>query len=261
VVERLVKACVSAAGAVLVANSLMILCLPAFASDGGCDDLRKRYSRVDSTSHEEKHRFISELQQLISEQSLCAKNLLGRLYYEGKIVSQDVDRAHGIFFDLAEKSYPPAMYNLAYLSVKEGRDSTAQLLVFIHGLIVRFSTDSEWVRIAAQSRELGYEALDLALRLQHVTPQEHESLLRLHREVSEKSVADLAALIGRRDSEVRALNKGVGDILLLATTLYAVGSLASGGTLGGGGHAGRCDYFSCRPYLSTGDLYNFGILK
>lgn len=231
---------------------------PSEASEPACDRLSSAYTERAALTLEQRESLVANLKKEVLLGGLCAKNLLGRVLYDGDIIARDLDRAHAIFYDLSEQSYPPAMYNLAYLSVSEFKDSPSQVLAFIHGLMIRFSSDPKWVRISANARELGYEYIDLLQKRGKVSDSEKDALFSLHQQIATRNVSELAQAILTRDRAVRDFNQGVTNVLSIAVAIYSIASVATaaGATIGP-----RCDYFSCKPYMSTGDLYNAGILR
>ena len=187
----------------------------------------------------EKKTLFSDLNLLIQNDSLCAKNILGKIYYEGRLISKDVDKAHGIFFDLAEKSYPPAMYNLALLSIHERKATPEDNLKFLHGLMIKYSGDDAWGYISSNSRELGFDYLDSLKNTEFIKPSDLEVLNRLHADMASRSANHLADRVKNRTAETRKRSDAIAEVLLIAGAAYMVGNAVANSSMMTGGNVYR----------------------
>lgn len=218
--------------------SLALTLSIASANESDCAAIKKAISSQ-SIKQDEKKNIFNELNLLIKNNSSCAKNLLGRIYYEGNIVTKDVDKAHGIFFDLAEKSYPPAMYNLALLSIHERKAKPQDNLKFLHGLMIKYSGDDDWGFISANSRELGFDYLDSLNNTEIIQPTELDVLRKLHTDMASKSANQLADVVRNRSIETRNRSDAIAEVLLIAGAAYMVGNAVANSSMLSGGNAYR----------------------
>lgn len=200
------------------------------ANESDCANIKKTISSQ-SIKHDEKKNIFDELNLLIKNDSSCAKNILGRIYYEGHLISKDVNKAHGIFFDLAEKSYPPAMYNLVLLSIHERKAKPEENLKFLHGLMIKFAGDDVWGYISANSRELGFDYLDSLQGSEIIKPTELEALKSVHADMASKSANHLADIVKNRSIETRNRSDAIAEVLLIAGAAYMVGNAVANSSL------------------------------
>jgi hypothetical protein len=169
------------------------------AAEKNCDGIKRR---VFSASPADSATVLKELEPLLRKEEPCAKNFLGRLHFEGKIIEKDHEKAHAIFFDLSQRGYPPAMYNLAYFFIQKKDTPPDEIITFLHGLIAQFSGHSEWGYIAANSRELGWDYLESIM----VSERNDEMILALrerHKIVSERATDQLAESVKAKSHAVR----------------------------------------------------------
>jgi len=143
-------------------NTLLFLflafSLSAFANEADCQSM-KEYFVVKRDDKNELNRRFLELDKRVKDNEQCAKNLLGRLYFEGVNVDKDFDRAHAIFFDLANNAYPPAQFNLAFVLSKKTEVEPEIVLNLLQGLIVRYSGLYDYGYLARKARDFGREYL------------------------------------------------------------------------------------------------------
>jgi hypothetical protein len=169
------------------------------AAEKDCESIKRR---VSSASSGDRASVLKELEPLLRKEEPCAKNLLGRLHFEGKIIEKNHEKAHAIFFDLSQRGYPPAMYNLAYFFIQKKDTPPDEIITFLHGLIAQFSGHSEWGYIAANSRELGWDYLESIM----VSGRNDEKILALrerHKIVSERATNQLAESVKAKSHAVR----------------------------------------------------------
>ena len=163
---------------ILLLMFYLIVSLNASAKETECQSLKKFFSSQVENKNELNKKF-KELNRRVSKNQLCAKNLLGRIYFEGKNVNQDFDRAHAIFFELAEIAYPPAQYNLAFVLSKKPAVEPEVVLSLLQGLIIRYTGLYDYGYIALKARDLGREYLSkLNHDKQEILSQTFENLVR-----------------------------------------------------------------------------------
>ena len=134
---------------------LVFMLFPA-ALWASCDSLRADFmagARPSSAS-------FSRLSVLVKEDDLCVKNLVGRLHYEGKHFPKDLERAHSIFYELSERNYPPAQFNLAYILSADENVDPRVVVSLLQGLVISYVGTDDYGKLASNARELGRQYLE-----------------------------------------------------------------------------------------------------
>lgn len=208
------------------AVALLLLSTTASATDSQCAALKELAARQTITDAE-KSRFIEDLRRLVSADNLCSKNLFGRLTYQGKFLPKDIERAYAVFLDVANKGYPPAMYNLAYFYIEQKTLPPEGVLDLLKGMMVRFAGDPKWGTISADARELGWEYLDTLL-MKEPSSRHLRSLERDFAEISNATVLQAAQIaIDTRNSYHAAGNVIIGIMALGAAASMASNALSA----------------------------------
>ncbi len=202
--------------------SLLLFCNFCFGGEAACDSLKARVSAASDLPILEKKILLTDIEGLIFRDEKCAKNMLGRLYYSGMLFPKDVSKAHQIFYELSQRSYPPAMYNLAYLSMKENTESPENIVSFLHGLMLNFVGDREWGFISAGARDLAGDYLD-ELQAAKNSPQNLSELRNRHTKLATDTTMYLASVIQNRTNEFRSQSDNIVGMLMIAMGAYAVG--------------------------------------
>jgi hypothetical protein len=192
---------------------------PSIASDSDCESLKNNFNS--GVSPTETKSFLSILERLINSDNMCAKNLLGRIYYTGKLLDQDLEKGYAIFYDLARKGYPPALYNIAFVAIKEKREDPEAIIELLHGLMINYLGDQEWGYISANSRELAWDYLE---KIKYdINPDRHRNLYERHRQISSEATLKLANAVKARTQEVREQSDAIVGLLAIGAASYAVG--------------------------------------
>ena len=134
----------------------------AQAQDGECASLKKAIYSKPNTENK-LTRDIQELESLVKEDVKCAKNLLGRMYAEGLYFPVDKDRSYAIFYDLAQKNYPPAQYNLAHTLATQSDAEPELVLTYLQGLIIAYPMNDDYRYLVPKAVDLGRAYLDTEL--------------------------------------------------------------------------------------------------
>lgn len=224
---------------------LLVLAPSAHASE--CDNLKKDYTAASqrSSDSESTKAFLEKLKVQVDASDACAQNILGRGYFDGILIPKDREHAIAIFNDLSDRGYPPAMYNLAFALIKEGKGDPETILMFIHGIMYKFYGTREWGKLASDARELGWDYLD---SLEQTGPQPKLRAMQTH--ASDENVLALAIRVQEKSNSV---HREIADITSVMTVLAIGAALNNMATP-------QCTWTSCKPFLSTGELYNIGII-
>ena len=130
-----------------------VLALTASAKEPDCQSL-KRFFSSQVENKDKLNRKFTELNRRVKNDHACAKNLLGRIYFEGKNINRDVERAHAIFFELAE-SIPTSSIHLAFVLSKNPEIEPEVVLSLLRALIIRYTGSYDYGHIALKARDLG----------------------------------------------------------------------------------------------------------
>lgn len=211
------------------AAALLLLTTTNSVASSECESLKDLAAKPTLTDVD-KTQFLDNLRRLVAADDHCAKNLLGRLTYQGKILPKDIEKAYAIFFDLANKSYPPAMYNLAYFYIEQKTLPPEGILDLLKGIMARFAADPEWGIIAADARELGWEYLNTQL-LQDRNSPHLRALERSFGEMSNSTVLRAAQeAVETRNSYHAASNVIIGLMALGAAASIANNAMTAQAT-------------------------------
>ena len=155
----------------------------AAASAASCDDLRIFFQKpkVDNTEISVK---VNELEELINQNDMCAKNLFGRLEYEGQYFQKNDSNAKGVFIDLSNQGYPPAMFNLAYMQSLEKSSNPEEVRGLLLGIYASYVTSKDYGALARKSMEYGRSYIDTFAQ-----PQRGKLSQSFERAISEANVA------------------------------------------------------------------------
>ena len=126
----------------------------AVASAASCDDLRNYFQKPNLENPETKERLV-QLRDMVNSDDFCAKNLFGRLEYQGIFVQKDIENAKNIFTDLSNRDYPPAMFNLAYVQSQEKSSNPEITLGLLTGIYATNVDSKEYADLAKKSMEYG----------------------------------------------------------------------------------------------------------
>jgi hypothetical protein len=201
---------------------LLFLCLigiyqGVLAKDSDCDALK---NAVFSDRVPDKNWVVSTLEREISRDLKCAKNLLGRMYAEGRVFDVDKDRSYAIFYDLSQAGYPPAQYNLAYLMSERSDIRPQVVLGYLQGLISMYIADEKYGYLVPKATDLGRGYLE---KLKHGSPEveglrdDFESAVR---KANTKAAIDLV----RKTKETRATEDAILGIIALGIALSEASS-------------------------------------
>jgi hypothetical protein len=214
-----------------IIKALMLLHLlsgaVAKAAEAECEPLKDKLLASSKLSPRDRSISLVDLEQLILKGEDCAKNLLGRIYYEGGTLPKDVNKAHEIFYDLSLKGYPPATFNLAYLSIKESRESPENIVGLLQGLMIKFSGDRQWGHISASSRELAWDYLDEIKHSGNTDISKITELRIKHQRLSTDTTAQLANAVQSRTDDLRGQADAIVGLLSIGLAANAIGQRAA----------------------------------
>jgi hypothetical protein len=101
------------------------------------------------------------LEKAINNDSMCAKNLLGKLFATGTVYPKDIERAYGIFYDLGSRGYSPAKYNMAKILADDTSSDIRNFSFFASGLYAELLASSKDADLASDILALAEKAFSL----------------------------------------------------------------------------------------------------
>lgn len=204
---------------VIILISITFYTNVSYANNIECERIK---SDLEANKIEKKNEVLAKLDELIKQDNDCAKNLLGKIYFEGRLLDKDEDKAHAIFYDLANRNYPPAMYNLAYIAIKKNLESPEAISTFLQGIMISFQGNREWGQISANSRDLLWEYFDL-LESRNYDKEFISALREKHKVLVTESNSKFVDEINARTNEIRNNSDSFVLGIMLATAVYALG--------------------------------------
>jgi hypothetical protein len=201
---------------------LLFLCLigvyqSVLAKDSDCDALK---NAVFSDRVPDKNWVASTIEREISRDLKCAKNLLGRMYAEGRVFDVDKDRSYAIFYDLSQAGYPPAQYNLAYLMSERSDVKPQVVLGYLQGFISLYIADEKYGYLVPKATDLGRVYLD---KLKYGS-LEVEGLRDDFESVVRRANTNAAIDLVRKTKERRGTEDAIVGVLALGMALSEVSS-------------------------------------
>jgi len=234
--------------------NVLIFLFISLGAHATCNELRSLFAQ-DSTASSD---VLTRLDNLIKQDDFCGKNLLGKLYFEGKHISRDIERAHAIFYDLAERNYPPAKFNLAFKLSLDASIEPTVVLALTQELFASHVGSEEYGRLANNARDLGRSFIaQLASKAEGPDALRIRALSEGDEDFIRIATQKHAAGVMERSREVQARSDTIEAVLGLGLAVSSVASVAARARP----RPSSCTYLRCDPFLSTGDLYNLGILK
>lgn len=200
----------------------------AFA-DSECDDLRAKIFDSPAAGNAPSA-VIEKLQQQADTGSLCAKNIIGRMFSQGHLVETDHERAYAIFYDLAEQKYPPGQYNFAYVLSKRSDVDPSVVLAYLQGLISSYTADPTYGRLASRATDLGRNYL-VDLRAKGGAASELEEVFE---SVVRRSNYDAAVALVNKTKQRRETEDSIMDFVALGVAVGQLSSTVRGASANGG---------------------------
>jgi hypothetical protein len=205
-----------------ITAALLLGTTACMAEEAACENVKINIQKITKPTAIEAKEVLKDLEKLILGNESCAKNILGKLYYRGDFLGRDIDRAHEIFYDLTQRGYPPAAFNLVYLSIKEKKESPEFIVEFLNGLMINYLGDRQWGYISAGARDLAGDYLD-ELNASSILSQDKIKIMREeHQKLSIKTTTHLAEMVKARTSDLRGQSDAIMGILALGVAASAI---------------------------------------
>jgi len=195
--------------------SFFVFSSNAFSNDIGCYWLNKNLAKTGTVN-------LNSLEKEIKDDSMCAKNLLGKLYAQGRLFSQDMEKAYSIFYDLSQRGYNPAKFNMAKIIADDPKSDINNFAFFAAGLYAEFLSspkDSDWAGdiISLVDSTFSKRAPDLEAR-------EAQSIFY---ESVKKINADFSLKTKTNEVRKKEIADGIVATIAIATLVYSAASAIS----------------------------------
>jgi hypothetical protein len=164
----------------ILSKFLLIFFVSNYAFGYSCEELRSII--IDKKNSDEK--IINELKSKIQADDQCVKNIYGVMLARGIFYEKDPIKAYSIFWDLAQKDYPPAQLNLAIYISRDDKTNPEVFLNYVLGLVVTNFSSKKWGNIATSARDLGRNYIDNKIK-ESINIEDKEKLKDLERTYEE----------------------------------------------------------------------------
>jgi TPR repeat protein len=185
-----------------------------------CEELKNKFNSLEKNSTN-IYQSLQEYERLAQSGDSCAKNIIGRIFYEGVFVSKDRERAKAIFLNLTNSGYPGAMFNLAYALSEDQNPDYTLISNLLLGIYSKYITDKEYSALAVKARDFGYQ-LFAATSVADFNNQKFDF---------EQGIAAATIEHGRLINEQRIVQKEREDmfvsLLMLGMAAKSVGAMSS----------------------------------
>jgi hypothetical protein len=185
-----------------------------------CDDL---HQGIFVSAKEVPQRLIQSAEARAVAGELCAQNIIGRMYAEGKGVSPDWERSYAIFSKLSNKDYPPAHLNLAIHIAEKPDLDLDSYLPFLVGLIAKYGSSPQHADIARGAKEIGFYVLRKKLNESSFEVEKFEklraSLQEFEFKAGEAMVSSAIEIVNKR-REAKQRDDTIVGIIALGTAVY-----------------------------------------
>jgi hypothetical protein len=128
-------------------------------SQESCESLQRYFTTSSVILDRQTNEKVFALTQLVAADDLCAKNLVGRMYHEGIFFDPDRKRALTIFYDLANRRYPRAIFNYAFV-LSQDPDTDMNLVVnLLLGIYSNYLLDKNNFQLAIKARDFARDLI------------------------------------------------------------------------------------------------------
>ena len=205
---------------------LFIYCVSVSASERECRTL-KQFFTVSHSNTKDLQKKFKTLEEKIEGGSNCAKNLLGRIYYEGKNITKDEERAYAIFAALSQEDYPPGQFNLAFLLSKRDDAAPELVLSIFGGLVYKYFDSKSYRYLAMKSRDLGRAYLEATVFKDEITKEE---LTKIFEQVVRNSTFIAATKIVEKAARRQKTENLIVGFIALGALAYSIAPALSSST-------------------------------
>lgn len=225
--------------------ALLLLSHLSISIGASCEQLKGSFAKF-SPQDSQARSALSDLQGLVDADDLCAKNLTGRLYFEGVQLPQDKVKAKQIFIDVSNRAYPPGMFNLAYAMSQENPSDPDAVLNLLLGIYAVYVENKEYGYLASKSADFGRSYIQTLK-----SPQREQYGTAFDKAISENNLHAYQKVRDRiqRSDDIVA---GLGYVLLAGVAISGIsrGMAAQSATTN--------NYYYTQPVTSGGNrLYQF----
>lgn len=246
---------------------LLLLLLPNQLLARECDSLKLVFLKNNTYQDID----IIDLKNGIDSGDMCIKNLMGVMLYNGIYFDKNSERAEEIFADLSDKNYPESQFNFALSMTRKLDQDPSVVTGLILGIYYKYADDRKNSNLSSLAKKLGSKYTENLPELingcalnKNTCGKKLSSLnledAQLIARTFEESIRDAQFKVATDRLKLSHDTKNQADnIFGLLSIGLAVSQLSY--SLNQTRSYARCDYFSCKPGLSVGDLYNFGMLK
>lgn len=191
----------------------------SFSHADDCEVMKSEANKLNKSSLHLKSS-IAKIETTALNGNFCAKNIIGRFFYEGKIVEKDRNRAKAIFADLTNSGYAPSSFNFAFALSEDEVPNLELISNLLIGIYSNYITDKANSELASKARDFGY---DYFARLQS------EDGIKINAQFEESikfANLDGGATLRRQRAEMKQREEEIVSILMIGMAIKSASNMA-----------------------------------
>lgn len=198
--------------------SLISLPIAVRAESYECEQLNTKLKNI-PLSDKQISEVLLDLSSAVEGGDVCAKNILGRLLYQGSLIAHDPQRATAIFSDLSNKGFPPSQFNLAFVLTQNPAQDPEPVVRLLQGIYIKHIDDRKYAYLALKAKELGRNYIG------SLTGERNEKLLDEFESSIREATIKTAIRIRQRTTDRENRENTIVGLIMLGV---AVNQVASG---------------------------------
>jgi hypothetical protein len=189
----------------------------SFADD--CEVMKSDATKLNKSSLHLKTS-IAQIETAALNGNSCAKNIIGRFFYEGRIIEKDRNRAKAIFADLTNSGYAPSSFNLAFALSEDDAPNLELISNLLIGIYSTYITDKANSELASKARDFGYD---------YFASLKSEDGLKIKAQFEESikfANLDGGATLRRQRAEMKQREEEIVSILMIGMAIKSASNMA-----------------------------------
>jgi hypothetical protein len=183
-----------------------------------CESMKSDVNKLDKSSLNLKST-IEKIESAALKGNFCAKNIIGRIFYEGKIVEKDKNRAKAIFTDLTNLGYAPSSFNLAFALSEEDVPNLDLISNLLIGIYSNYITDKANSALASKARDFGYDYFA------NIKSEDGEKIKTQFEESIKFANLDGGATLRRQHAEIKRKEEVIVSILMMGMAIKSASNM------------------------------------
>jgi hypothetical protein len=184
-----------------------------------CEVMKSEANKLNKSSLNLKTS-IARIETTALNGNFCAKNIIGRFFYEGRIIEKDRNRAKAIFADLTNSGYAPSSFNLAFALSEDDAPNLELISNLLIGIYSTYITDKANSQLASKARDFGYD---------YFASLQSEDGLKIKAQFEESikfANLDGGATMRRQSAEMKQREEEIVSILMIGMAIKSASNMA-----------------------------------